>query len=85
VEDALTILYEGIDKEFDRNVVLALVSALQKEEKDLEISKLYPELKFLKIDQMNHFLRELLDHLLVGESDSIHDPKKILSKSKAVS
>ena len=69
VEDALTILYEGIDTDFDRNVVLALVSALQNEKNDQDLAKLYPELKFFKIDQMNQFLTKLTQLLLAEESN----------------
>jgi HD-GYP domain-containing protein (c-di-GMP phosphodiesterase class II) len=68
VEDALTILYDGIDTDFDRNVVLALVSALQNEKDDQDLAKLYPELKFFKIDQMNQFLKKLTQLLLAGNS-----------------
>jgi HD-GYP domain-containing protein (c-di-GMP phosphodiesterase class II) len=66
VEDALTILYEGIDTDYDRNVVFALVSALQNEKDDQELAKLYPELKFFQIDQMNHFLKKMAELLLPG-------------------
>jgi HD-GYP domain-containing protein (c-di-GMP phosphodiesterase class II) len=67
VEDALTILCKGIDTDFDRNVVLALVSALQNEKDDQDLAKLYPELKFFKIDQMNQFLKKLTQLLLAGD------------------
>jgi HD-GYP domain-containing protein (c-di-GMP phosphodiesterase class II) len=67
VEEALTILYEGIDTDFDRYVVLALISALQNEKEDQDLSKLYPALKFLKIDQMNQFLKKLTQLLLEGK------------------
>jgi HD-GYP domain-containing protein (c-di-GMP phosphodiesterase class II) len=66
VEDALTILYEGIDTDYDRNVVLALVSALQNEKDDQELAKQYPELQFFKIEQMNHFLKKMTGLLLSG-------------------
>jgi HD-GYP domain-containing protein (c-di-GMP phosphodiesterase class II) len=69
VEDALTILYDGIDTDFDRNVVLALVSALQNEKDDQDLAKLYPELKFFKIDQMNQFLKKLTQLLLAENSN----------------
>jgi putative nucleotidyltransferase with HDIG domain len=71
VEASLTILCEGIDTEYDRKVVLALVSALENKKNDQEISKLYPELKFLNIDRMNQFLKGLSELLLNGHSHSI--------------
>ncbi|MBW2107231.1 MAG: HD domain-containing protein [Deltaproteobacteria bacterium] len=66
VEDALTILYKGIDKEFDRDVVLALISALRDEQQDEALAKIYPTLKFINVDQMNTFLVQLTQHLLPG-------------------
>ena len=74
VEDALEILCKGIDKEFERNVVLALVSALQDEKDDEALSKLYPRLRFLNIDQMNDFLLQLNELLLPAEDDSQVSP-----------
>lgn len=74
VEDALGILCKGIDKEFERNVVLALVSALHDEEDDEALSKLYPRLRFLNIDQMNDFLLQLAELLLPAEVDSKSSP-----------
>jgi HD-GYP domain-containing protein (c-di-GMP phosphodiesterase class II) len=70
VEEALTILCKGIDEEYDRHVVLALVSALQNEKGVQELAKLYPELKFLKIEQMNQFLKELTTILVVKDSET---------------
>jgi len=74
VEDALGILCKGIDKEFDRNVVLALVSALRDEEDDEALSKLYPRLRFLNIDQMNEFLLQLTELLVPAEIDTRTSP-----------
>jgi HD-GYP domain-containing protein (c-di-GMP phosphodiesterase class II) len=70
VEASLTILCEGIDVEYDRNVVLALVSALENKKDDQEIAKLYPELKFLDIERMNQFLKGLTELLLNGRSQA---------------
>lgn len=70
VEAALTILCEGIDTEYDRKVVLALVAALQKKQ-DQEMVRLYPELKFLDVNQMNQFLEHLTTLLLNGHSGAI--------------
>jgi HD-GYP domain-containing protein (c-di-GMP phosphodiesterase class II) len=71
VEAALTILCEGIDAEYDRKVVLALVSALQKKQDDQEMARLYPELKFLDINRMNQFLQRLTALLLDSRSGTI--------------
>ncbi|NLT66350.1 MAG: HD-GYP domain-containing protein [Acidobacteria bacterium] len=68
VEDALTILYDGIDTEYDKQVVLALISTLNSDKKDTEIAKLYPELKFMKIERMNQFLTGLIQLLLSSDS-----------------
>ena len=74
VEDALGILDKGIDKEFDRNVVLALVSALRDEKDDEALSKLYPRLNFLNIDQMNEFLLQLANRLLPDDNKEQTSP-----------
>lgn len=74
VEDALTILCKGIDKEFERDVVLALVSALQDEDEDDALSKIYPKLKFLHINKMNNFLLRLTDMLLPCQTDVKSSP-----------
>ena len=47
-------------------MVLALISALQDEDDDEALSKLYPRLKFLHIDQMNDFLLQLTELLLAN-------------------
>jgi HD-GYP domain-containing protein (c-di-GMP phosphodiesterase class II) len=73
VEDALGILCKGIDKEFDRDVVLALVSALREEDDDEELSKLYPRLRFLNMNQMNGFLLQLTELLVPAEEDHTHN------------
>ncbi len=64
VEDALTILCDGIDKEFERSVVLAMISALKNDKEDAGLSELLPGLKFLHIHQMNQFLVHLTQVLL---------------------
>jgi putative nucleotidyltransferase with HDIG domain len=68
VEDALTILCEGIDKEFDRQVVLALISALKDEEEDEALSELFSRLKFVDIHRMNQFLLQLAQLLVPAEA-----------------
>ena len=65
VEKAMNILRKGIDTEFDRDVVLALVAALKDKQSDEELAKLYPELQFMNIDKMVHFLEELTRSVLL--------------------
>jgi HD-GYP domain-containing protein (c-di-GMP phosphodiesterase class II) len=64
VEGALTILYKGIDCEFDRNVVYALISALRNNAADQDLASVYSELKFMQLDKMNQFLEKLTQLLL---------------------
>jgi putative nucleotidyltransferase with HDIG domain len=71
VESSLMILYEGVDSDYDRNVVLALVSALQNEKSDQDLSKLYPTLKFFQIEQINQFLKDLSDRLVKAKCAGI--------------
>jgi HD-GYP domain-containing protein (c-di-GMP phosphodiesterase class II) len=82
VEKALGILCEGIDKEFARNVVAALVSALKNEEEDEALSKLYPRLTFMNIDQMNGFLLNLTAQLLPEEEKPKSHPWTPIAGSK---
>jgi len=67
VEDALTILCQGIDTEYDRKVVHAFFTALRNKEADKDIAIVYAELKFMQIEQMNQFLRKLTRRL-IGKS-----------------
>jgi HD-GYP domain-containing protein (c-di-GMP phosphodiesterase class II) len=69
VEDALTILCDGIDTEFDRNVVRAFFTALRDKETDRDIAVVYGDLKFMQIEQMNQFLKKLTGHLLSQASE----------------
>jgi len=70
VEDALTILCQGIDTEYDRKVVHAFFTALRNKEADKDIAVVYSELKFMQIEQMNQFLRKLTRRL-VGKSSEL--------------
>jgi HD-GYP domain-containing protein (c-di-GMP phosphodiesterase class II) len=79
VEDALGILCKGIDIEFEREMVLALVSALQNEEDDEALSKLYPRLRFVDIDQMNGFLLQLTEFLLPDGAERKTSPSSPLT------
>jgi HD-GYP domain-containing protein (c-di-GMP phosphodiesterase class II) len=64
VEDALTTLCQGIDCEYDRNVVHAFISALRNNAADTDLASVYSGLKFMRIDQMNHFLEKLTQYLI---------------------
>jgi HD-GYP domain-containing protein (c-di-GMP phosphodiesterase class II) len=64
VEDSLKILCEGIDTKFDRQVVLALLSALRAEQVDSVLADDHIHLEFAEIHHLNNFLVELIDFLL---------------------
>jgi HD-GYP domain-containing protein (c-di-GMP phosphodiesterase class II) len=66
VEKALRTLYEGIDTEFDRKAVQALVGALQTKEIEKEWSRIHPDLKFSDVRRLNLFLVELSDLIHSG-------------------
>ena len=59
VEAALQMLFDGRDKEFDRDVVAALIATLQEGMNIQELSDIYRELKFADIQNLNCFLLEL--------------------------
>jgi HD-GYP domain-containing protein (c-di-GMP phosphodiesterase class II) len=73
VEDALTILCQGVDIQYDRKVVLALILALKNEKEDKDLAKLYSSLKFHKIDQMNQFLIQLTEPLIVKNPSGLSE------------
>jgi HD-GYP domain-containing protein (c-di-GMP phosphodiesterase class II) len=64
VEDALTILCEGIDSAYDRNVVHAFITALRNNDMDQDLARVYSGLKFMQLDQMNQFMEQLTRHLI---------------------
>lgn len=64
VEAALTTLCEGIDTEFDRNIVCAFIKALRNNKTDEDLADVYSELKFLRLEEMNEFLENLTQHLI---------------------
>jgi HD-GYP domain-containing protein (c-di-GMP phosphodiesterase class II) len=71
VEDALTILCQGVDTEYDREALLALILALKNEKDDQDLAKLYASLKFRKIDQMRSFLAQLTEFLIVKNPGNV--------------
>lgn len=62
VENALKIMCNGADSEFDSSVVLALLNALKNDEKDTLSNE--ADLRFLNVDCMNDFLVQLTNMLL---------------------
>ena len=59
VEKALGILCDGIDTEFDRRMVQAIVRALQNEEIEKEWLDTMPDLRFADLRRLGRFLVEL--------------------------
>lgn len=78
VEDALTILCQGIDTEFDRKVVHAFFTALRNKETDKDIALVFAELKFMQIEQMNQFLQRLTRRL-IGKSAELASADNVAS------
>jgi HD-GYP domain-containing protein (c-di-GMP phosphodiesterase class II) len=74
VEDALSTICEGIDTEFDRKVVQALIVALQNYSEDQDLSEMYSELEFMHLDQLNQFLEKLTRMLLGTPHGSFSEP-----------
>jgi HD-GYP domain-containing protein (c-di-GMP phosphodiesterase class II) len=64
VEESLRTLCEGIDAKFDRQVVLALASALEEDQIDSVLADQNIKFSFLEIHQLNDFLREIIEVLL---------------------
>jgi HD-GYP domain-containing protein (c-di-GMP phosphodiesterase class II) len=64
VENSLKILCEGIDSKFDRQVVLALLSALHDDQIDSVLADHDISLEFTGIHHFNDFLHELIDAIL---------------------
>jgi len=63
VETALEELCKQVDREFDRNVVLALIETLQDTQQASKLIKIYPNLKFSDISQLNQFLLGLIQFI----------------------
>jgi HD-GYP domain-containing protein (c-di-GMP phosphodiesterase class II) len=80
VEDALTIICQGIDTEFDRGVVHAFFTALRDSAADQDLAGVYAELKFMQMEQMNQFLEKLTQRLI---GNSVNLTTRRLSPSLA--
>lgn len=72
VEKALRTLYEGIDIEFDRKAVQALVCALRGKEIEKDWSRIYPDFIFTDVQRLNLFLVELSE--LIGSGGKVELP-----------
>jgi HD-GYP domain-containing protein (c-di-GMP phosphodiesterase class II) len=64
VEKALQHLVDGIDTEFDRDVVSALIRTLKQGTNIRELTDIYRDLKFTDIQHLNFFLVELANMLV---------------------
>lgn len=64
VETALKMLCDNVNKEFDRNVVLALIRALQHDMPNGELNEVGEILKFDALQNLNQFLLELSDFVV---------------------
>lgn len=67
VEKAMGIICDGVKKEFDKKMVLALISSLQDKNEDQEVSQIYHDLNFSDLQGMKKFLVGLNDTLSAGE------------------
>ncbi len=81
VEDALTIICQGKDTEFDRKVVRAFFSALRDNVADQELAGVYADLKFMRLEQMNQFLEKLAERL-IGDSAELNTKSLASSRQK---
>jgi len=70
VEKALTVICNGIDTEFDRQAVIALLAALKNKEKGEPLAHIATELKFEDFVHLNNFLLEL-SNLLTDDREQI--------------
>jgi HD-GYP domain-containing protein (c-di-GMP phosphodiesterase class II) len=61
VDVVLRNLCEGVDSQFDRNVVLALIRALQEEPADEEVRDIRAILQYDTVQHLNEFLMELAE------------------------
>lgn len=63
VEKALRLLSEGVGTEFDRQVVRAMVSAMQQKEFEEDWTRIHQDLKFADVRSLNRFLVEISELL----------------------
>lgn len=61
VETALKLLCKDVDRQFDRNAVLALIQALQENMPNGELGEFNASLRFDGLQNLNQFLLELAD------------------------
>ncbi|MDF1615587.1 HD-GYP domain-containing protein [Desulfurivibrio dismutans] len=70
VETALKILCSDVDKQFDRNVVLALLQAIQDKMPGSEFGEVSATLKFDALQNLNQFLKELTEFVTTPPTGS---------------
>jgi HD-GYP domain-containing protein (c-di-GMP phosphodiesterase class II) len=84
VEEALTEICEGIDTEYDRNVVQAFIDALHGYSEDQDLSVVYSELEFTQLEQLNQFLEKLTRMLLENPHDASRQTSYDLKTSNSI-
>lgn len=85
VEKALKIICNGAQKEFDKQMVVALISSLQDKNEDQEIAQIYNDLNFSDLQGLNKFLVDLSNTLSAkGNKDDqpfrLDDCKPLIEK-----
>ena len=68
VETALEEICNGVDKEFDRCIVLGLIETLQDKETHLALREISPDLQFFKIQHFNEYLYDISQLLIKAVS-----------------
>ncbi len=66
VEKALHTLYEGIDTEFDREAVQAMVCAFRSKETDMGWTRIHPDFRFSDEGRLDEFLAGLAERIHPG-------------------
>jgi HD-GYP domain-containing protein (c-di-GMP phosphodiesterase class II) len=74
VEKALGLLCEGIDTEFDRNAVHALIRALQNKEIERDWLRTMPELRFADLENIGLYLDHLVRIIRQGGQPAATEP-----------
>lgn len=64
VEDSLDILCKGIDTQFDKKMVIALINALKRGQEIKELADVYPDLKLSECKNLNNFLLNIVEELI---------------------
>lgn len=70
VETVLKELCDKVDKEFDREAVVALISAIKDSEGPATLTKIYPNMKFQDLHNLNEFLLNMIDFIFSNKAPS---------------